>query len=395
MSPFENKKFDPAKFINRKRETQMVETLVSEVALTLRSQGQPRSPRVMVFTGERGLGKTWLLHQIEHIVCQKSNLPVKCCYLNLKEYQGLDPLVAIRRILNDIARSSLEMADQMELGAGELSQTVIQKIGQVFGDQIFMLLIDHVYESKWELLGALETFVLAPLVVRPNVVLVMAGRGKAFPWAQRELVVPSVELAPFNLEDTQRQLDENPGEAQAVQSISRGVPLANFYLRRGTSADDLLGYIEDILEVIPEDERPISQDSLIALSILQAFDETRLKEMLAIYQDRPEWAEAPYGRLRQIKETLFRSGFAAWMPTARGNVLQETTRRILEKYLKLKAPRKWGEMHQKAIDIYHDYLQKYPNGTERWNLEIDYHQDQLAHHSPVSPEVAGPSQGRK
>ncbi|HID63144.1 MAG TPA: ATP-binding protein, partial [Anaerolineae bacterium] len=87
QQPIKPPEYSPDKFVDRETEV----NLVLERAHTL-AEGRTVDRRVVIFTGERGTGKTWLLAHLQTELLALSGVTV--FLFSLREYADWDPILA-------------------------------------------------------------------------------------------------------------------------------------------------------------------------------------------------------------------------------------------------------------------------------------------------------------
>jgi hypothetical protein len=373
-------------FVGRETEIDRVMTLLKKLYQVLENNENFTGHRTIVFSGEHGMGKSWLLSRIEEQVKKREGIKIQTYKIDLKVYRDMDPMKAIKTILTDLAAKVLTISIAQDVTPTEASRIVGEKLKELTESKVFLLLLDHVYESNWSLLGVLEAYLLAPVAVLPHAVIVMAGRGKSYPWNTSELVVEASHLMPFKVDETQRQIRGSVEEAKRISQITQGIPLENYYMSKEPEEKALGQYIIDLLDNVILEDRKEVKEALEVLSILRAFDEERIQTMFsAAFPEEQMKNDMPYGQCRQIKEKLMKNGLASWKPEMRGNVLNDPMRSIVEEYIKRKDFDNWKKLQQTALDLYQRWLEKYSNGKTRWEEEIEYHRHKLASHE-AEPE---------
>ncbi len=360
------------KFVNRKDEI----NLVLEKARAL-AAGRVVDQRVVVFTNGRGTGKTWLLHHLETRLASISDLLVY--RFRLSEYPP-EPLLAITDILTDLQRV-IGGREQLGETLMDMSRNLLLDLRSRLERRALVLLVDEVHESDWQLLAALEDYLLGPLAVEPRALIVMAGRGRPYPWRTPELRLKAefVDLKPFpdvsfTTEQLKHQREEAVARAAQIHDLSDGNPLANYLLAvHKDPAAALDQVIEGMLEPVPTERRRWVRDYLEALCVLRSFDEERIPAMLAAYYHDDSYRGMSYIQARQVREELDRWAFARWNGEAGGYILDEPTRKLVERYLQTAQPDRWRQLHDTAHQLYEEWGREYPGSRSRWQPEAQYH----------------------
>ncbi|HHH41472.1 MAG TPA: hypothetical protein ENK56_05655 [Chloroflexi bacterium] len=376
--------YHPERFVNREQEINLVVGRAREIG-----GNQIVRRRTIIFAGERGSGKTWLLRHLAEVTLPPSDHPIgnrlegtgaHAVYLSLLDWHQVAHL--IRALGEQVARwqggTSL-FPRERDAPLDDLSRFLRQDVERLVHQTPLVLLVDHVYEADEALLAELERRLLAPLATLPRVLLVLAGRGKPHPWVAPELrlYVEERTLAPFDVETTkaqlERQVPDKAGQASQIQQRSRGYPLANYLLAAG---DDLAAVIEVILDHVESEARTY----LEALCLLRFFTEDQIRVMLAAYHDDDRYRHWEYRKAREVRDRLLTTALTHWDSERGGYVVDEAVRLLLEQHLRERDPRCWQRLHCAAYQLYRSWAETYPQaGAHRadWAAEADYHAQAL------------------
>jgi len=373
-------KYSFDKFINRQEEIEKVMKKANALM-----QGSPAdNKRTIIFAGERGTGKTWLLDHLQKII--RSSFPAATVFkFDLSGYADRDPTWAVLDILKRLNAMTEKQDAELGTSPADMSRNLMHKIQPLLRKKGLFLLVDHVYESDWKLLAALEEYLLGPLAVEPRVLIVMAGRGRPYPWKRPELRLKAefVDLKPFpdvatTTEQLKCQQEQALARAAEIHNLSGGNPLANFLLAaQDNTAAALDQVVDGMLDTVPKEHRQRVRKQLEALSVLRAFDEERIPTMLATYYNEDQRLKWSYAQSRGVREELVKWAFAHWDADRGGYVLDELTRKLLERYLQIAQPDRWKRLQQTASKLYGEWAHDYPRTRERWQQEVRYHDQQL------------------
>ncbi len=292
--------YDHAKFVDRRDEIK----LVSDIIEQLIDDGYAER-RVVIFHGQRGTGKSWLLQEIRYQ--WRDNAQVWPVYLDLSRYADRPPDDAVGDLIADVRQQA------GAAGGRDLSRLSEALVADVEGaNRITLLLLDHVDESPKELLEPLEDHFLAPLANVPHVVSVLTGRGREYTWKSASIRLRSLErdLIPFDRDKTAEQLDRQAPaarpQADAILKISQGFPWSNYLLSLDlddpqaaltTCADALIG---DCLSI---PEPPVERWALEALCVLGTFSDEMIPTMLAAYHDDALYLDWRYRQYRELRQS--------------------------------------------------------------------------------------------
>jgi len=261
----------------------------------------------------------------------------------------------------------------------EMSRKLMERLKEVLAGRVLVLLLDHVHESDWDLLLKLEDYLLGPLITMPEVLIVMSGRGRLYPWKTPELRLKAEfkDLKPLPEEDTKaqvkRQVPKPRISPEGLYQLTDGNPLANYLVARYGVPEGLNEVIEGLLEPIPSEYRQKIREYLEALCVLRAFDEERIPTMLAVYYDDDSYRNWTFAQARKVRQELTRWALARWDSEQGGYVLDKTVRKLVEEYLKVAHPDKWKALQQAASELYRKWVEEFPRTKERWREEAQYH----------------------
>jgi tetratricopeptide (TPR) repeat protein len=369
--------YDPDLFVNREPEIKMI----MDTAQAL-SRGEEVRNRTIVFWGYKGAGRTWLLRHIEGTLGRA--LDVKPLYVDLEAYAGLQVHQALGALFDEFAKGLWESdagrarlyERTKEAWPAMISPLLTDAIGSLLERQVLVLLLDHVYESEWHFIEALEERLLAPLAMHPRVLIVMAGRGQAYPWRTPELrlYTHDCHLPPFDEKLTEEQLGKQLPEAAPrtpeIHKTSHGYPLANYLLAtRPTVAQAMQETVDGLLTGVPAEER----SWLEALCILRTFDEDHIPIFLAVYIDNPSIRQWSYRQIRQVRDRLLHTRMVRWDEQTGGWVVDGAIRPVLEEYLQETKPQLRRYLHREAYYLYESWSLQYPVEQSRWQAEVAYH----------------------
>ncbi|MBN1921651.1 MAG: ATP-binding protein [Anaerolineae bacterium] len=351
--------------------------------------------RTLIFTGERAVGKSWLLGRLADLLSDEFRFTV--LKVNLKDYP-IDTRNAESAASAAAGKILLKLAELLEYeprgtSVPELSRNVIEVARAQLHNKLLAVCVDHVYESDWNLLAALEDYVLGPLAIEPRVLIVMAGRGRPYPFKTPELRFKAelIELHPFESQETAEQLKSlEAAKVEKIYRLSGGNPGANYLLalHPEATAEALNEVIEGMLEPVPEGQRQQVREYLEALCVLNAFDEGRIPTMLAAYYKDRTYEQWTYAQARDARELLTRWAFARWDADQGGYVVHDMSRKLLEQYLQSTWPERWKDLQCAAEQLYNNWVAKFTRSRERWEAESSYHSGQLQKMGQSCPAIS-------
>lgn len=398
QQPIKPPDYSPDEFVDQERKEEASQGMEKARAL---AQRLALDKRTTIFIGERGTGKSWLLANLRDEIEKLTGIIV--FLLDLSDYAELDPIQAVTEVLkkfaDDVLGQQVRSASRRETSVtlAEMGRALMQEVRRVLEKQSLAVLVDSVYESDWKVLAALEDYLLGPLAIEPNVLIVMAGRGRPYPWKTPELRLKADfrDLKPFEKLDTtveqlKRQKPEAVPKAEEIHELSGGNPLANFLLASYEEpAQALDQVIRGMLETVPTDLQSMVREYLEALCVLRTFDEERIPTMLAAYHSDLAYLNWSYAQRRQVRGELVKSAFARWDEIRGGYVIDEPTRRLVERYLEEANIPRWRALHCAAYRLYSQWAKDYPRAHARWQQEVDHHAARLRE-ANFSPEDCPP-----
>jgi len=345
------------------------------------------------------MGKSWLL---SHLVTKIAQLEVFIIYLiDLAPYRTRDPLrdplYEVMDILKAFARTVLGEDKLPGATPAEMSRALMERMRRRLQDRPLTLLVDSVYESDWRLLAALEDYLLGPLAIEPRVLIVMAGRGRPYPWKTPELRLKADfwDLQPFQdekmtEEQLRRQRPKALEKAAKIHELSGGNPLANRLLAEHDDPTLALDQvIQGMLETVAYERQKIMREYLEALCVLNSFDEDRIPTLLAVYYHDNTYAAWGYAQARDVRQEIVKWSFARWDETQGGYVIDELTRSLIERYMKTAEMERWRKLNCAAYRLYENWVQNYPRSKDRWQRELESHANKLIE-TNFSPENCPP-----
>ena len=365
----------------------------------------------VAFTGERGVGKTWLLRHLAEIDLNRNGTQavvgnslsdsatggisdVHSLYLSLQDWTD-EPEAAAKALIiavdEQISKwTTLKPTTLLGGGdtasLGDLSRWLEADVRSLLGDKTtaLVLLLDHAHESPWYLLNLLDQHVLGPLTAIPQVFVVIAGRGKPYPWQAPDLRLHMelIEIRPFDVEQTRQQLKGQQEWALSEQEIteiwelSGGYPRTNYALGclgRDRWREAIEGELQYMLEPVPEQHRQTVRECLEALCVLEGFRDEQVWPMLACYYQNPDYTGRPLSDAIVFREELRRYAFVRWddTPPAIWRIYGRL-RTLLVNWIKSDREL-WVRMNCAAYSLFAHWANHYEKTRERWQAEAENH----------------------
>jgi len=236
-------------FLDRMVETDHFESFLDRVA-----EGKAGLKRVLVFRGERGIGKSWLLQHLHTLAQDRASVAsflvqfkpeqdepqpridastsddacIVYCALNTFESSSAEPVLAyaeqfeqlLARLFGYLRQKGLIDSELPSGSVDELSLGLVLmlKSGLDTEGSILVLLVDSVFEADWKFVKWLEDYLLAPLLALDRVAIVLSGRGRPYPWIHSLLRHPAMPDALSRWDDS----DGNSTESAALRDEHLG-----------------------------------------------------------------------------------------------------------------------------------------------------------------------------
>ncbi len=310
------------KFVDRAEELKLIRNIVAELV-----KHKQTDTKIVTFYGERGIGKTWLLARLEEDL--KENFPSKVAVvrIDVQDLESGDTIGRVARLIRHIWE---------QLGGSPPRGQYVEDLSRMFMDflrekildsKAFILLLDHLHESDWEFLDALEDYLLAPLATEPRTLIVTTGRRRLYVWKTAELYLRQrlIKLEPFKKEEIikdqiRRQIAHPRVNVQEILQLTCGNPLANYLVAsHGSDEKGIRETLERLLADVPNKTRREILRYAEALADKESF---RDAEIYTILRNRG----IPPLRVRQM---LSQWDIAYWDTSKRGFVLEPTIRALV------------------------------------------------------------------
>lgn len=371
--------------------------------------------RTLLFTGERGTGKTWLLLHLHKSGIIKKN-QTKSLYIafednikiiddNSREFDfQFDPIIFLKKIAEIWGAETVE-----DTTLQEQSYWLEKFIEENTQQHVFVILLDNVATAPAEWLERLEEYWLKHLARNKRVLIVMSTRGEMYRWVAPELrlFVDIHELGPFAKKDIEEYLGkmaaylQEKGDTQglpyqdnieAIYEAGGGFAFSTYWLARqglGEAAvngliDFLLGFIAD------EQERKTIRTYLEALCVLnpwappgeskRAFREEEMEQVLAAH---PQLAARAWSAsaVREVRDALRRHHLLRWDHALGGYVLDAAVRYPVAYWLRTYHKDTWCSLHKAAAQMYRAWAGQFARYRE-------YYDNLAKLHTEPYPEAA-------
>lgn len=390
--------YKPSLFVNRSQELAQITNLAGMIA-----EGEEISRRVLLFRAPHGLGKSWLLREIENRLRRELNKNFVICAVDISTIMASnrsdaqsDGQVFIT-ILNKIAQT---------IGFPSLaSDTPVYELSRIARDMISsalqhhcIFLFDDIDILLSEILEKLERDILSQLVESKKCLLLFAGQHQpVFREFETRLRLEIIELRSFDLPATQKQLSVQvplaATRAELVQRLSNGIPLANYLygqsliggapphdvslaLLRGTAPGDAGDNLIESRSIASTSDssslRVDIREWLEALSVLHVFNADIAQIVLQEYFSR----DFPSLQVRESIRELTNLDLARWEMKKNDYVLTGSIRAEMEDGLRIKNFDLWKRLNLAAYAYYCKKIQDAGVDTQTRDLflrSMSYH----------------------
>jgi len=445
-------------FLNREAEVTRFKGLLDEV-----TRGVAGFRRVLVFEGERGVGKSWLLKHMHRLAAQQTgavsylvrfdpqydgtlrvtaNKPEAevtiACKLNnftarpdqLDEHSKHQLKELLANIAAHVHTEGLiteKLPTALTLDETSFTLARMLRTGLQNSNRVFVLLVDSAYEADWSFVAGLEDYVLAPLVAIDRVAVVLSGRGRPFPWINSLLRIEPMQGAfqrwgeqegaseihgkhwDWTVRLVQTQVHNNDfwqpiiaferGETlnpvlearlKKIWRVAQGQPLLTVRLAENTESDGgandsgiLDKFIDnELLDMLPDNQRTDYRKYLEALCVLDFFRETEAEIMIRKYFELN--GQVPGIKSgREVLLLLQQTYLVRWDWRKSQYLLDDTVRIAIDSWFSLAAPEQWRELHREAYAMYSLW-------AERYSQHAGYYSERAARHTRFLAKAANP-----
>lgn len=383
MASFNPPAYKKEAFVDREAELNKIRALLEQVRKSPATSG-----RVIALTGQRGMGKTWLLHHIQETFDKDKYLMILLDFADLARGAKNDDTFT-RRVMKAFADAiNAEAGHVKDIDSVPLARwsewLIIDVRSKIATQTCIVVLLDNVYETDETWLDAVEQYLLAPLCVEDGVIIIMAGRGPFPLWRTRELAMATLyDLKPFDYDTMQKITQERQLKQEDIEAVG-GYPLALGVLTDPQRSSEIKETLASVLSYILEPYYEALGAKLaewpaeflkkwMVLAVLRVFDQDRLKEITKEQEEE----------IRHLIDTLLRTNLASYKKDKRGYVLDEGLHQLWGKWSQ-SFPEQWQTLHQRAFNLYERWAKVFPQTASVWQSEADYHRGFLSpqeHHS--------------
>jgi hypothetical protein len=402
-------------FVNREAELSLVQDKIK-----IGIQGERMPSVVMCFWGAFGMGKSWLLGELERLH-KGGSLSAECTRPTITVRLDLDPTIAPALWQHDQINRELlirefwkELASQLGAEVPHLGQASADEWAGAFVNQVaawaaklatpIILLdtVDTLTALDEQTFFWLEMHVVERLAITDRVLFVFTSRGELQRWRRFQVRrrVDSHRLAPFGANTAGQAVNASQELSKALYQHAWGHPLVTEYL--GTALENegislktaksveglvdlqlaryvLREVLEEILKVVPElparMAKPASVLRWISVELLRSL----AKDLDLVEPDR---GDAYY---RHLIETLQAHHLLYWNSNHKNYEYDTVLRQLLTHFLELDDPMRFRAAHLAAFNFHYDHLSRYPQYLAPYVSELAYHCAMLARCEPMEP----------
>lgn len=365
-------------------------------------QGVPIPKPVIHIWGPPGIGKSWLLHHIEHTCdChpddQMGSTPIQSDVVVVRaELSNLENAIEI--LVGELCIVDSNAISNLKAHSADDIHTQIQhcvaQAKAIVARSILILLFDGAEKLSPEDFLWLEQELICPLACTERVIIIVASRKELKLWQEFKVRqrLDTWELHAFDLETTRKQLARYRDASRALDEIylyTKGHPYANQLwaatLEEGCLSDDRklahLSHVE--AELLQDIESESKRAILRVLSTLRKFNVDSTRCILGEFID-PKLVNSSDGDCRDLLNDLEQRGLVSWSRKQRGYIINPVARKILQSSLRMKKPEFHAELHRFAQTMIEQWLGRYQGQETRLFPEILYHCVQQHHDAKLA-----------
>lgn len=383
---------DPEKFVNREKELSLIRDKVSRLA-----KGESFAPdeRVVHFAGPSRIGKSCLLEKTYEILSNESAcvpILIKLETLNRKPETFVEEFLA--RVYQEFCiYQNLEVNTILKKTSGSLklhSSMVVRAINLSTVAKVAVLLLDEIDILRDEELLDIEVLLLDKLIQgNKRAILITAGR--SYPMFQELSLRPgttnSFVLSSFDEKTTSKQLEAlwsgSATLARKIMELGSGVPGNNSQLLEHAVGNppylpDELQAVQSLLASLKAEIEKRFHPIIEAICVLQSFFPEDIIPLLKSHQALGgEWDEAKikqiFLELKQIQ--IGPGGLINWDREKKSWVMDEPTRTLFERELKMRDPELWRQLHCRAYQMYQQWGEEF--NSELYRRKAESHRECL------------------
>ena len=405
-------------FVNRKKELSFIEE-----KLRPGRRGERMAMSVTCFWGASGIGKSWLLGEIERL-----------CYRNESQITVPRPTISARLDLDRAVGGALwenealdvalivyelwrQLAHQLGAKAPEIGESTLEDYAVHFVEQVTAWLaqatpvilldtMDSVVQDDENAFFWLEEHLIEPLALTDRVLFVIGGRGELRRWRRFQVRrrIDVFPLPPFDVETAGMEIKANPDASRALYRHAFGHPLATEYLGRILEQQGL-----DLSVATEQDVEAMLRPELVKMALRAATDQILEKAPEIVAQAARHACALRWVNVEPLRAIVQALGLAA---TDRGDVyyldligqlqahhllywnvenasyeFAATLRHLLTHGLELDNPQSFAAAHLAAYNYHRQHVETFPQYLGRYVPEVAYHGSVLANHEMLPTDI--------
>jgi hypothetical protein len=375
----------------------------------------PHVPRTIIFEAERGSGKTWLaLHLVRTVL---HDYPVKSLFLCLRPGGVHDMPADNENFVYELTTLLPEEEDQkvpgilsqviswiaQRIGAERAPNAEVRELSRWILETVdgspttFVLVLDSVYETSWKLLAELERYLLGPLSALTNVIIILTGRGRRYPWVSPDLRLNADgrHLSSLSPEDMKTMIEKQAGtkltdaQVRELTRITGGSLLAAVIVARGElGADAANQAINELLPTQGVRDRRL-REFFEALSPFDQFRDEQILPMLLVYYK----AKNDPGKLavfqqlhdsdirEMVRDEMLKTNLMRWENG--GYMIDDALRSLMRYYLEKNLKDVWDALNERAYHMYMNWADTYKNYRDYYLEQAQKFARRLRNYEPT------------
>lgn len=266
----------------------------------------------------------------------------------------------------------------------ELSRYFLDDINRIAQNNRVVLCFDTYEQTSIFLDGWLRDLISAKFgEFSGRVMLVIAGRHPlGQPWTRFKRAINFVELEPFTEAEARKYLsDSNIADEDQVKELirlSEGLPVL-LALLTSTPGGLSTEVCESAVQRFLQDVLPEQREAALRACIPRYYNQ----DILGVILEPPQ--------ANAVFEWLTQTPFAK--SKALGWTYHDRVRSLMQRYLSLRSPREWSNLHTKLADYHHQELQQHHSTWENKRYLDDqnwqYHFNEYLYHKLVTEPDEG------
>jgi hypothetical protein len=413
-------------FVNREPELALIQDKLGQGFF-----GKPMRSVVVCFWGAFGMGKSWLLVELENRYRDgqqtSASHPTVTARLDLNredspaiweeegEQVGREPVVRLDRVklVRELWRQLApqlggEVPDLGRASADEWARDFVKEAtawaARTVTPLIMLDTVDDLVRLDEQSFFWLEQHLVEPLAMTDRVLFVFASRGELRRWKRFQVRrrVDSHRLIAFDAAAAGQEVKASRAIGEALCRHTFGHPLATDLLgtaleKRGIALDavsrsDLSvepGLMHTILREVVDEVLRDMPGPASGLARYAGVLRWVSVEPLRFFAERLGLVEAGRGDAYYLDDLI--GGLQAhhllyWSIDRNSYEPDPVLRRLLAYSLELDEPARFREAHLAAFDFHRDHLGRYPQYLDRYVTELAYHRAVLTRCEPMEPQ---------